>query len=95
MSDKENKMIKKAVKRFKENGMGKLMKKDYDELFDYIRPNYMIDSDVFKNEVKKRIDKWRFESEKKCYNDYERKVLSHNTSKFYELMYMAYMTMAR
>ena len=95
MSKKEDKMIQLAVKRFKEDGTGELMRKDYEELFDYIRPEYMIDTSIFKQEVNKRMDKWRGESKKECYNQYESKVLLHNTSKFYELMYMAYMTMAR
>lgn len=95
MSKKEDKMIELAVKKFKENGIGDSMRKDYEELYNYIRPEYMIKNETFKEEVKKRMDKWLGESKKECYNDYERKVLSHNTSKFYELMYMAYLTMAR
>lgn len=86
--------LKAALKRLEDKGVDKLMKKDLDELYEFIRPNHMA-TGRFKDEVNDRIQKWISKSNEDDYDEYESQVIKNTTGKFYEFMLVAYRTMAR
>ena len=86
--------LKAALKRLEDKGVDKLMKKDLDELYEFIRPNHMT-TGRFKKEVDDRIQKWTTKSNEDDYDEYESQVIKATVVKFYEFMLMAYYTMAR
>ena len=89
---KEEDLLK-AKERLKGTEYAKIAKDDLDELFRFVRPEYMIDTDVFKKKCNEKFEKHIEISKDPKYDKFESKVIFNTANTFIEFLLKAFLTM--
>lgn len=92
---KEEKMYQEALDKLIASGVKEEAVKDREYLFSLVRPEYMIETNKLRTESEVLINKWRLKSKEDAYDRYQKELISSVATQLFELVYMAYMTMAR
>lgn len=92
---KEEKMYQEALDKLIASGVKEEAVKDREYLFSLVRPEYMIETNKLRTESEVLINKWRLKSKEDAYDRYQKELVGSVATQLFELVYMAYMMMAR